>query len=107
MLDFYNRLCYNYIIDSKQRGLLLNTTHTGHTMTRKEHTKEEAKKFYSRAGMSYSNKGMMKSGRLDADINNATVRAFERGGAERVESASSLKVRKYEIIGGKKFAVIS
>jgi len=64
-------------------------------------------KFYSRAGMTYSNKGMMKSGRLDADINNATVRAFERGGAERVETASSLKVRKVEVIGGKRFKVIS
>ena len=87
--------------------MLLNTTHTGYTMTRSEHLKAEAKKFYSRAGMSYSNKGMMKSGRLDADINNATVRNFERGGAERVTSSSSLKVRKYEIIGGKKFAVVS
>ena len=63
--------------------------------------------FYSKAGMTYSNKGMMKSGRLDADINNATVRAFERGGAERVESTSSLKVRKVEVIGGKRFKVIS
>ncbi len=76
-------------------------------MTRREHIKAEAKKFYSKAGMTYSNKGMMKSGRLDADINNATVRAFERGGAERVESTSSLKVRKVEVIGGKRFKVIS
>ena len=63
--------------------------------------------FYSKAGMTYSNKGMMKSGRLDADINNATVRNLERGGAQKVESKSSLKVRKYEIIGGKRFAVVS
>ena len=76
-------------------------------MTRREHIQAEAKKFYSKAEMTYSNKGMMKSGRLDADINNATVRAFERGGAERVESASSLKVRKVEVIGGKKYKVIS
>ena len=76
-------------------------------MTRREHIQAEAKKFYSKCTGTYSNKGMMKSARLDADINNATVRAFERGGAERVETASSLKVRKVEVIGGKKFKVIS
>ena len=76
-------------------------------MTRREHIQAEAKKFYSKATGTYSNKGMMKSARLDADINNATVRAFERGGAERVETASSLKVRRVEVINGKRFKVIS
>lgn len=74
---------------------------------REEHVRGKKDVFYSRATGTYSNKGMMKSARLDADINNATVRNFERGGAERVTSSSSLKVRKYEIIGGKKFAVVS
>ena len=62
--------------------------------------------FYSRCTGTYSNKGMMKSARLDADVNNATVRAFENGGARKVETASSLKVVRYEVIGGKKFAVV-
>ena len=87
--------------------MLLNTTHTGHTMTRAEYLASKKDTFYSRATSTYSSKGMMKSARLDSDINNSVVRAFERGGARRVESDSSLKVRKYEIIGGKKFAVVS
>lgn len=76
-------------------------------MTRAEYLASKKDTFYSKATGTYSNKGMMKSARLDADINNSVVRAFERGGARRVESSSSLKVRKYEIIGGKKFAVVS
>jgi hypothetical protein len=67
--------------------------------------KEET--FYSKCEHTYSSKGMMKSARLDADIRTAQVRAFERGGAKKVETASSLKVRKVEVIGGKKFKVIS
>jgi hypothetical protein len=62
--------------------------------------------FYSRAIGTYSNKGMMKSARLDADVKTAQVRAFENGGAQKVETASSLKVVRYEVIGGKKFKVI-
>jgi len=60
-----------------------------------------------RGGITWGDKGMIKSRRLDSDINNDTVRNFERGGAKKVETSSSLKVRKYEIIGGKKFAVVS
>ena len=63
--------------------------------------------FYSKATGTYSNKGMMKSARLDADIRTAQVREFERGGATKAESASSLKVRRVEVINGKKFKVIS
>jgi len=62
-------------------------------------------KFYSRAVASYSNKGMMKSARLN--FVSEQERAFGRGGATKVESASSLKVRKVEVINGKKFKVIS
>ena len=57
--------------------------------------------------ITYSDKGIIKSRRLDSDINNSIVRNLERGGAKRVETNSSLSVRKYEIIGGKKFAVVS
>ena len=74
---------------------------------RAEHAASKKDMFYSKAVASYSNKGMMKSARMDADVNNATVRAFENGGARKMESASSLKVRKVEVIGGKKFKVIS
>ena len=74
---------------------------------REEHVRGKKDVFYSRCVATYSSKGMTKSARLDSDINNSVVRAFERGGARRVESDSSLKVRKYEIIGGKKFAVVS
>jgi len=62
-------------------------------------------KFYSRAVASYSNKGMMKSARLN--FVSEQERAFGRGGATKVESASSLKVRRVEEIGGKRFKVIS
>ena len=73
---------------------------------REEHVRGKRDVFYSRCTGTYSNKGMMKSSRLDADINNATVRNLERGGAKKVETASSLKVVRYEVIGGKKFAVV-
>jgi len=63
------------------------------------------KKFYSRAVASYSNKGMMKSARLN--FVSEQERAFGRGGATKAESSSSLKVRKVEVINGKKFKVIS
>ena len=56
--------------------------------------------------ITYGDKGMIKSRRLDSDINNSIVRNFERGGAERVETASSLKVVRKETIGGKVFKVI-
>ena len=56
---------------------------------------------------SYSDKAEMKSRRLDCDLNTPQVAAFERGGAQRLESESSLKVRKIEVIGGKKYKVIS
>ena len=59
-----------------------------------------------RGGITYGSKAMMASRRLNSDINNATVRNFERGGAKKVETSSSLKVVSYEIIGGKKFKVI-
>jgi hypothetical protein len=57
--------------------------------------------------ITYGDKGMIKSRRLDADINNSIVRNLERGGYVKRDSKSSLAVRKYEIIGGKKFAVVS
>ena len=76
-------------------------------MTRAEYLETKKDAFYSRATGTYSNKGMMKSARLDADIRTAQVREFERGGAKRVESASSLKVRKVEVINGKRYKVIS
>ena len=60
-----------------------------------------------KGGITWGDKGMIKSRRLDSDINNATVRNFERGGAKKVETSSSLRVRKTEVIGGKVFKVIS
>jgi len=57
--------------------------------------------------ITYSDKGIIKSRRLDSDINNSIVRNLERGGYVKRDSKSSLSVRKYEIIGGKKFAVVS
>jgi len=55
----------------------------------------------------YSGKAEMKSAKLDCDIKTPQVAAFERGGAQKLESESSLKVRKIEVINGKKYKVIS
>jgi len=58
----------------------------------------------------YSGKAEMKSAKLDCDIRTPQVEAFERGGAQKLESESSLKVRKVERIpelGNKLFKVIS
>ena len=74
---------------------------------REEHVRSKRDGFYSRCVATYSSKGMTKSARLDSDINNSVVRAFERGGYKKAESSSSLRVRRVEEIGGKKFKVIS
>ena len=74
---------------------------------REEHVRSKRDVFYSKCEHTYSSKGMMKSARLDADIRTAQVRAFERGGATRTDSASSLRVRRVEEINGKRFKVIS
>ena len=58
----------------------------------------------------YSSKADMKSRRIDCDLNTSQVEQFERGGARKLESESSLKVRKVERIpelGNKLFKVIS
>lgn len=55
----------------------------------------------------YSAKAEMKSAKLDCDLRTPQVESFERGGAQRLESESSLKVRKIEVIDGKKYKVIS
>ena len=58
----------------------------------------------------YSNKAEMKSAKLDCDLKTPQVESFERGGARKLESESSLKVRKIEKIpalGNKTFKVIS
>lgn len=57
--------------------------------------------------ITYSSKAEMKSRRLDCEMNTPQVENFERGGAQRLESESSLKVRKIEVINGKKYKVIS
>ena len=57
--------------------------------------------------ITYSSKAEMKSRRLDCEMNPPQVENFERGGAQRLESESSLKVRKIEVINGKKYKVIS
>ena len=56
--------------------------------------------------ITYGDKGMIKSRRLDSDINNSIVRNLERGGYVKRDSASSLKVVRTETIGGKVFKVI-
>ena len=60
--------------------------------------------------ITYSSKAEMKSRKLDCDLNTPQVEQFERGGARKLESDSSLKVRKIEKIpalGNKTFKVIS
>jgi len=60
--------------------------------------------------ITYSSKAEMKSRRLDCEMNTPQVEQFERGGARKLESESSLKVRKVERIpelGNKLFKVIS
>ena len=57
--------------------------------------------------ITYSSKAEMKSRRLDCEMNTPQVENFERGGAQRPESESSLKVRNIEVINGKKYKVIS
>ena len=57
--------------------------------------------------ITYSSKAEMKSRRLDCEMNTPQVENFERGGSQRLESESSLKVRKIEVINGKKYKVIS
>ena len=74
---------------------------------REEHVRGKRDVFYSRCVATYSNKGMSKSSRLDSDVNNSVVRAFERGGYRAVETSSSLKVRRVEEINGKKYKIIS
>ena len=74
---------------------------------REEHVRSKRDVFYSRCVATYSNKGMSKSSRIDSDVNNSVVRAFERGGYKHAETSSSLKVRRVEEIDGKRFKVIS
>lgn len=75
-------------------------------MTRLEHIKATSKIHYSNAKSTYRPKAMMRSARLDSDMRTQQVREFGKDLAP-VETSSSLKVRRVETIGGKKFKVIS
>lgn len=55
----------------------------------------------------YRNRGEIKTRYLDADMNTPQVRNFEQGVALDRSKSASFRNRRYEVIGGKKFLVIS
>ena len=55
--------------------------------------------------ITYRPKAMMRSARLNADMRQAQVRDFNTD-SQPVVTDSSLKVVRYEVIGGKRFKVI-
>ena len=72
---------------------------------REEHVRSGRDKFYSRCSSTYRPKAMMRSARLDADMRQAQVRDFDKD-AQPIVTSSSLKVVRYETIGGKRFKVV-
>ena len=72
---------------------------------REEHVRSGRDKFYSRCSSTYRPKAMMRSARLDADMRQAQVRDFDKD-SKPVVTDSSLKVVRYEVIGGKRFKII-
>ena len=55
--------------------------------------------------ITYRPKAMMRSNRLNADMRQAQVKDFNTD-AQPVVTSSSLKVVRYETIGGKRFKIV-
>jgi len=73
---------------------------------REEHVRGRRDTFYSTAKSTYRPKAMMRSARLDSDMRTEQVRGFDKDLAP-VETSSSIRVRRVETIGGKRFKVCS
>jgi len=72
---------------------------------REEHVRGRRDTFYSTAKSTYRPKAMMRSARLDSDMRTQQVRDFDTDRGP-VVTQSSLKVVRYETIGGKKFKIV-